>query len=300
MKTRNTCLAVLALCALSSTATAAPDSGPLISRLAACIGSPLRFFGLTDDQRLVCFTQQTARPVLGIGDLTGFTGSDTALVGIDFRVQDGLLYGVGNGGGVYTINLRTAGMTLVNALSVPLSGNSFGVDFNPAADRLRIISDTGQNLRHNVADLDGGATLADSSLNYLVGSPPVVTTALGVTASAYTNNDLDPNTATTLFNIDSTLDQVVIQSPPNAGTLFPTGKLRVDTAATVGFDIRSTRGLEAGSVLNFGYATLSDADGNTAFYLIDLLTGQAFRKGRFSVRNRVIDLAAPLAFNPAP
>jgi hypothetical protein len=27
---------------------------------------------------------------------------------------------------------------------------SFGVDFNPAADRLRIISDAGQNLAHNV------------------------------------------------------------------------------------------------------------------------------------------------------
>lgn len=299
MKLRNTCLATLALCAVVSTTTAVaagPSSAQVRGRISACLGSPLRFVGLTEDQRLICFTQQVPRAAINLGDITGFTGGDTALVGIDFRVQDGLLYGVGNAGGVYKVNLRSAALTLVNTLSVALSGTSFGVDFNPAADRLRIVSDTGQNLRHNVTDLDGGATTADTALNYLTGTPPVPTTALGVAGSAYTNNDLDLDTSTTLFNIDSTLDQVVIQSPPNAGTLVATGKLRVDTAATVGFDIRSTRGLEAGSVLNLGYATLSGANGKTAFYVIDLLTGQAFLKGRFGNRNKVIDLAASLGF----
>ena len=38
--------------------------------------------------------------------MQGLSGNDTALVGIDFRVQDGKLYGVGNGGGVYTIDAR--------------------------------------------------------------------------------------------------------------------------------------------------------------------------------------------------
>ena len=40
----------------------------------------------------------------------------------------------------------------------------FGVDFNPAADRLRIISDTGQNLAHNVNA--GGVTAANGTLTY--------------------------------------------------------------------------------------------------------------------------------------
>ncbi len=31
----------------------------------------------------------------------GFVGADTELIGIDYRVQNGLLYGVGNKGGVY-------------------------------------------------------------------------------------------------------------------------------------------------------------------------------------------------------
>ena len=103
-----------------------------------------------------------------------------------------------------------------------LEGISFGVDFNPTVDRLRVTSDTGQNLRVNV---DTGDTLEDADLNYTAGTP-----AMGIVGSAYTNNDADPNTATTLFDLDSALDQIAIQAPPNAGSLNPTGKLGVDTA----------------------------------------------------------------------
>ena len=114
------------------------------------LSGDLRVIGLTDEGRLVSFKARSPKRTRDIGAVTGLSGSDTALVGIDFRVQDGKLYGVGNGGGVYTIDPTTAQATFVNALSVPLSGKSFGVDFNPAADRLRIVSDTGQNLAHNV------------------------------------------------------------------------------------------------------------------------------------------------------
>jgi hypothetical protein len=52
--------------------------------------------------------------------------------------------------------------------------------------------------------------------------------APGLTGAAYTNNDAAPNggaTATTLFDVDTSLDQVVIQSPPGNGILVATGKL---------------------------------------------------------------------------
>jgi hypothetical protein len=58
---------------------------------------------------------------------------DASLVGIDYRVQDGKLYGVGDQGGIYTISTRGAVATMVSWLTVPLQGASFGVDFNPAA-----------------------------------------------------------------------------------------------------------------------------------------------------------------------
>ena len=248
----------------------------------------LRVIGLTDDSRLVSFKARSPEKTTDIGSVKGLTGTDTELVGIDFRVQDGKLYGVGNGGGVYTIDPGTAEATFVNALTVPLAGTVFGVDFNPAADRLRIISDTGQNLAHNVNA--GGVTAANGPLTYTV-PPATPVPALGVTAAAYTNNDLNqPSTGTTLFDLDTTLDQTVIQSPPANGILVPTGKLGVDAAAASGFDIYSL--LANGvTVANFPFATLS-VDGKYRFYAINLTTGQALSLGGFD--QAVVDIAIRL------
>jgi hypothetical protein len=245
--------------------------------------SGLRVVGLTDGGRLVCFNERWPDKAKKLGVVTGFQGADTALVGIDFRVQDGLLYGVGNAGGVYTIDTQTAVLTFVNQLTVPLAGTSFGVDFNPAADRLRIISDTGQNLRHNVSI--GGTTIADTTLSY---TPP--TAATGVVGAGYTNNDLDATTATTLFDVDSALDQVSVQSPANSGMLAATGKLGVDTQQHVGFDVYSD--LRNGiTTNNRGFASLT-VNSTSAFYSVNVLTGRAKFLGIFD--DDMVDIAVPL------
>jgi hypothetical protein len=85
-------------------------------------------------------------------------------------LQDGKLYGVGDRGGIYTISTRNASAVKVSQLTVALNGRFFGVDFNPAANRLRVISDTGQNLRHHIDDPAGappaGTTATDGTLTY--------------------------------------------------------------------------------------------------------------------------------------
>ena len=120
-------------------------------------------------------------------------------------MQDGNLYGLGNGGGIYIIDTDRAYATLVTRLTVALSGTQFGVDFNPAANALRIISDAGQNLRHPFAGPLQFQTQTDAPLNYPPATPLNTPgpTALGVAGAAYTNNDLDVNTGTTLFDIDT-------------------------------------------------------------------------------------------------
>lgn len=250
----------------------------------------LEVVGLTSDQRLVCFNEFKPRGGRNIGAVTGLSGSDTALVGIDFRVQDGKLYGVGNGGGVYLLDVSTAAATFVNGLSMPLSGTSFGVDFNPAADRLRIISDNGQNLRHNVNV--GGVTLLDGVLTYT--APPATAVAtLGVTGAAYTNNDLDANTATTLYDLDTALDQVSIQSPANNGILVATGKLLLDAGVNAGFDIHSKL-LNGVTVDVTALAAIATPDGRISLYSVKLPTGKASLRGRFSDNHPVTDIAIPL------
>jgi Domain of unknown function (DUF4394) len=253
----------------------------------------LTIFGLTGDQRLVRFEECKPKRLREVGMVSGLEDDDTALVGIDFRVQDGQLYGLGDGGGIYTIDTRTAVASKATELTVDLDGVSFGVDFNPAADALRIISDTGQNLRHPFAGPLQFQTQTDMALNYTAG-----TNATGVTGAAYTNNDLDTNTGTTLFDIDTTLDQVAIQSPPNNGSLVATGLLTVDADTTVGFDIY-TRLRKGVAVANNAFATLV-VNGATGFYRVNQLTGAAILIGNFGggktddFSDPVIDIAIPL------
>lgn len=244
----------------------------------------LTVIGLTVDQRLVAFTAKSPGKERNLGRISGLQAPDTALIGIDFRVQDDLLYGVGTGGGIYTINATTGVATRVSQLTVALSGNTFGVDFNPAANALRVVSDTGQNLRHPFAGATAGQTQIDSPLNY------AGVVATGITGSAYVNNDADANTGTTLFAIDTQLNQVALQSPPNAGTLVATGKLGVDADAAVGFDIYSIirEGMTTGNV---AFASLSVA-GKPGFYAVNLLTGRVDLVGSLGVP--LLDIAIPL------
>ncbi len=263
-----------------------PDGGSDFSR-----SRTLQVVGLTSDNRLVCFNEFSPDQARDINFVSNLSGGDTFLIGIDFRVQNRLLYGVGNAGGVYTIDTSNAVAMLVNRLTVPLDGSeSYGVDFNPAADRLRIVSSRGQNLRHNVNP--SGGTIADGTLMYAPPAP--ATPALGIAGSAYTNNDLDANTATTLYALDTNLDQIAIQSPANAGTLQATGKLTVDaTVVGVGFDIYSTiRNNVTVDVQSL--ASFKPATGAVGLYSVKLPTGKATFRGVFGPRNNVTDIAIPL------
>ncbi|MEU9706558.1 DUF4394 domain-containing protein [Streptomyces sp. NPDC047981] len=241
--------------------------------------------GLTSDQRLVGFETADPTDTWSFGRIQGLTG-DNKLVGIDFRVQNGKLYGVGDRGGVYTVD-SDAKAVKVSQLTVGLQGRHFGVDFNPAANRLRVVSDTGQNLRHNIDDPAApGTTTADGALTNPT-MPP--STALGVTGAAYTNNDLNAATATTLFDIDTANDRVSLQSPANAGTLAPTGTLGVDAGPSAGFDIY----YKASHGSNHGFAALTTS-GKQRFYKVDALTGRATLVGAFPAAHQVVDVALPL------
>ncbi|THA83002.1 DUF4394 domain-containing protein [Streptomyces sp. A0592] len=246
----------------------------------------LSAIGLTQDQRLLEFDIAKPSQTWSLGRVTGLAG-DTKLVGIDFRVQNEKLYGVGDQGGIYTLNTKNAKAMKVSQLTVALAGTAFGVDFNPAANRLRVISSTGQNMRHNIDDPAAPlTTTVDGTLTNPT-TPP--STAMGVTGAAYTNNDLNAATATTLFDLDTMADRISLQSPANAGTLAPTGNLGVDAALDAGFDIYYNPA--AGT--NHGFAAIGTGN-SYRLYAVDLLTGKATSKGAFPTQYQVTDLALPI------
>ena len=148
-------------------------------------------------------------------------------------------------------------------MPVILNGTEFGVDFNPQADRLRVVSDLDQNLRINV---DTGATTVDTPLN--PGNP-------NVTNVAYDRNDQTATTATTLFGIDTFSNQLVrIGGPdgspsPNGGTVTPVGSLvGIDPTSIGGFDIAPGNGTAF-------LASRNAAGGGSMLSLVDLTTGEA-------------------------
>lgn len=298
MRKTHRLIAIGALAVLTVTLTAcgaAAQPTGVASELTAGAGtvaaesSGRRAIGLTAGGELVGFDTANPGAAAVIGSVGGMQG-DTSLVGVDYRVQDGKLYGVGNKGGIYTIDDATGAATKVRQLSVALKGKSFGVDFNPAANALRIVSDKGQNLRQPFATADA-PTAVDKALTDPAPPPASGTVpASGVTAAGYTNNDLDDTTATTLFDLNSMADRLAVQSPANAGTLAPAGKLPVDAGADAGFDVYST--LDAGRTVDNDAFAAVPVGGVQRLLAVDLLTGDATDLGQFNVE--VTDLAIRL------
>ncbi|MFD3809223.1 DUF4394 domain-containing protein [Streptomyces sp. NPDC058619] len=251
----------------------------------------LTVVGLTTDQRLVAFRTDGPARTTDLGRVTGLSG-DGKIVGIDFRVQDRKLYGVGDRGGIYVLDKASAQAEKVSQLTVPLAGTAFGVDFNPAANRLRVISDTGQNLRHNIDDTSAPeTTTADGTLTNPAPPPGTAkpTTARGVTGAAYTNNDLNAATATTLFDLGTGMARLSLQSPANSGTLAPTGNLGTAASPSAGFDIYFSPETKT----NHGFATLQTGASHR-FHTVNVLTGTATVTGTFPTSTPVFDIALPL------
>jgi hypothetical protein len=222
-------------------------------------------YGLTTTNSLVVFDSATPGTASAALPVTGLVAGDT-LVGLDFRPANGQLYGLGSGSRLYSINRVTGVATQVGSSGAfTLSGTSFGFDFNPTVDRIRVVSDADQNLRLNPDT--GGLAATDVALTYAAGDPNVGQNP-NVVGSAYTNN-FGGSTTTTLYGIDSALDLLAIQNPPNNGTLNTTGALGVNTTDRVGFDIFT----DAGGGNN-GFASLTV--GTTSnLYTINLTTGAA-------------------------
>ena len=234
---------------------------------------------LTASGKLMSFDRASPGTVVSSVTLSGLAAGER-LIGIDHRPADDKLYGIGSDGNVYTIRVGTGAATREVALRAAsgddnaftaLEGSNFGVDFNPVADRLRVVSDSGQNLRINV---DNGDTFTDGTITAQTGSA-------AVSAAAYTNA-FAGTTATQLFVIDGASATLHLQDPPNNGTLGAGRSLGVAAGTVSGFDIDARN--------NRGYAVLG-AGGASTLYSIDLSTGTASSVGAVAGGEAIVALA---------
>ena len=234
-------------------------------------------FALTTGNALISFSSESPGTIITANQITGILPGEI-IVGIDYRPALGEIFALSNLGRLYIVDSTTGFARLTNTLFVNLSGSRFGIDFNPVPDRMRIVSDADQNLRANV---EAGVTNVDGTLAFAAGDVNAAADP-NVVSVAYSNN-FAGTTATTLYGIDSNLDILVIQNPPNNGTLTTVGSLGVNTTELVGFDIAS------GSTRAFASLT-APGSSTSGLYRINLVTGAASLVGSIGGGQLIRDL----------
>jgi hypothetical protein len=219
-----------------------------------------RAWGVDSRALLVSFDTDRPQFPTSLQLITGLQPGEQVLA-VDFCPATGELYALGSSSRIYKLDRMTAMARPVGegrAFTPALEGTEFGFDFNPTVDRIRVTSNTGQNLRLHP---DTGVVAAvDGKLNYADGTQPQIV------GSAYTNSFAGA-TSTTLFNLDLAKRAIVTQAPPNDGTL-------ADVKPLVNMDFSRVAGFDISPITNRGYLVMRESGSSRSIlYEIHYTTG---------------------------
>jgi hypothetical protein len=272
-----------------------------LSAAALAITAPAyaeKLVGLTGGTGITVFNSMNPSQAGQVRTVSGLMGQ--TLLGLDVRPATGMLYGLGSGGGIFTISLAQgeANATMVASLAdatgmpIALTGTRTAIDFNPVPDRLRVVSDSDQNLRVNV---DTGVTIVDGTLAYAMGDANFGTDPT-IVAAAYTNSfapsPRTPPPGTVLYYLDATLNTLVTTTLPNAGQLTTVGGAG-NPSMVSGFDISGASGI--------AFASWAGGDMLDRLFTLNLMTGMPMNLGFIGDGQLgVIDIAVAPADTPAP
>jgi len=261
--------------------------------LAACANQPMEPVGpptkevihaVTPGNQLIQFNAGQPQKTLASKPLTGLAAGDT-LLGIDYRVAKGQLFGLGASGQLYRIDTKSGAATAIGTpVGLPAGASEWGFDFNPTVDRIRVVNDAGFNFRIHpdtgaIVDADPAAPglQMDGRLHYDAADVNA-SKAANIVAAGYTYNK-DNDKITTNYALDGKLGVLVHQGSkegvqpaisPNTGRLFTVGSLGIGS-----FD-KAT--LDISDVSNAAYSAITTG-GKSTWYRIDLATGKATRIG---------------------
>lgn len=248
------------------------------------VGPPAKelVLAVTADNKLIRFNAGQPQRVQSSLSLKGLKPGEEVL-GIDFRVARNQLYLLASSGQLYRVKVTDATLEPIGApvaLPATATGN-WGFDFNPTVDRIRVVNESGLNLRRhpdNGSQVDGDANtegvqpdgrLAYDAADANAGKAP------RIGAAAYTYNKQDEK-ITTNYAIDLNGGLLVTQGTkegvqpmvsPNTGRLYTVGALGIKPSR-VHFDISD--------VSNAAYIAV-DESGGDAIYRVDLASGKATR-----------------------
>jgi Domain of unknown function (DUF4394) len=206
-------------------------------------------YGVTLQGSLVSWDSAAPSNYLSAASILNLNANEV-VKGIDFRPLTGEIWALTSQGNV--------------------NGSQFGFDFNPTVDRIRVVADTNLNIRLN--PLTGLLAATDATLAYAIGDANAGVDP-NVVHAAYTNN-VAGATTTTLYGIDSGTNTLVIQNPPNNGTLNSVGALSIVGGPTL--DISAYGGFDISGATGAAFAALTlENESITRFYTINLANGAA-------------------------
>jgi hypothetical protein len=191
--------------------------------------------------------------------ITGLSAGEQVLA-IDTRPATGDLVGVTSTGRLLRIDPENGQTLLMAQVNVAFVGNVAGFDFHPADDRLRITTDTGQNL--SVVP-DTGVATEETALNIP-----------GTVGLAYAANG-------TLYGIDEATNSFTVFAAPSTGGGAVVLAMGTDVGPITGFDISAADGTGFAAITAPGGTTtrlfaVSIADGGT-MPIADIAGGTTIR-----------------------
>ena len=244
---------------------------------------------VTDKLELLTLNAGQPTKVLKRVQLSGLAAGDT-LVGIDYRIAKGVLFALAKSGRLYTVDTATGVLKPVGAApAVALQRDAIGMDFNPVADRVRVMSTSGQNVRLHP---DTGALAATDPAPFYAAGDRRAGVKPEVAAAAYTYNKKDDK-LTTNFAIDRNGGFLVTMGSAegvqpvvsfNTGQLYTVGALGVTEMSDASMDIADVSGAAFAAVRLKSHAT-------TRLYSVDLQTGKGTFIGTIGDGAKVLGLA---------
>ncbi|HYN86706.1 MAG TPA: DUF4394 domain-containing protein [Pyrinomonadaceae bacterium] len=217
---------------LALVAVALIVEAPPASRATTLVVHERLFYALTDSNKILTFDIHTPGQIDQTVQITGLQPGESILA-IDVRPTNGQLYGLGSTSRLYRINPQTGLARAVGSspFTPALEGTQFGFDFDPTAERIRVVSDADQNLR---LDPTTGAGASDAPLAYAAGDPHAGANPNVVAVDYVTLVDEQGGRSTALYGVDTNLDTLVVVDP-STGALRTRGPLGLDVSDDVGF-----------------------------------------------------------------
>lgn len=223
--------------------------------IASCVfavsAQAITIFGLGAGGQIYRFDSAAPAATVPVGVL-----SASGVVDIDFRGSNGSLYGISASGATSTINTITGGVTPLFTPLTSLGGTVSGFDFNPAADRMRIVVGGVNNFRmvpDGISGTPAGTVVVDGAFG--------VPSGVSLLDVGYTNPG--GGSTTTLYSVGS--NGILYTHPavgaPQFNTLAAVGSIGFTPGADIGFNIDSSG---TGYLVN-----------GSNFYTVNLATGSA-------------------------